>query len=123
MRFFINALAVLLLLLAVAVAVRFFKRRRAQEMKYRILSMYEEAGKPFQPFDSLEESDQSMRIRPCSSGFSDGEVGGESNALLVSAGTAPRPPKKREKTKELLGVDTNDFNAVQALINKELEDM
>mmetsp|Transcript_36881 Transcript_36881/g.118695 ORF Transcript_36881/g.118695 Transcript_36881/m.118695 type:complete len:124 (+) Transcript_36881:101-472(+) len=121
MRFFTNALAVLLLLIAVAVAARFFKRRRAQQMKYRILSMYEDADKPFQPFDRLVESDELMRIRPCSSGLSDAEAVGESDALLVSRGTAPRPPKKREKTKELLGVDTNDVNAVQALIKQELE--
>jgi hypothetical protein len=109
MRLFTTALAVLLLLVAIAVAVRLFKWRQAREMKYDIISLYEGAEKPFPS--------------RCSSISNDAEAGAESDALLVSAGSAPRPPKKREKTKELLGVDTDDVNAVQALIKQELEEV
>lgn len=133
MHALLKGLGGLLLVVAIALAVWFYRRRRAEQMRYAILSMYEDADKQFQSIDrysssdGLLESDRLVQDQPLATYSIDLEDVSSSSPPSIPAEVPPtratKEKKRREKTQQLLGVDTDDVNAVQALIRQELESL
>jgi len=110
----------LLLLMGLALAFWYYRRRRDQQMKYAIISMYEDADKPFSAGAGSLESDRLVPDRSASYSSESLEL---SRDAPSSEPAPPRPPREKRRKEKLLGVDTDDVNAVQLLIKQELADL
>jgi len=114
-------------------AYYFYRRRQQQQMKYAILSMYEEADKPFQPLEHAPSEgalESDSLISPARPGRPSLQTiapppGAQLSAFIPppSGSGVARPAKekkRRDKAKSLRGME--NVRTVQALIKEELGD-